>query len=421
MPTQQESNSSVLAELYKYNPSALVELYEFDLSPLQAYYTSKGAPIVTTKYYFHNGYNQKHGTVNAAVRWGAPEQIYAALPIQMDGLQTSSAGEIARPSLTVANHDLTFTQLNKAYANLIGAKVKRIRTLVKFLNASNFIAGNPSADPNAKFPDDIYIIDRMSEEIPGQVTYELAPAWDVEGVQLPRRQIIANICPWTYKEDPCNWSYSGATAATFTSGTAAAAAVITGSISGTTLTVSTVTSGAVRPGMFLTGGTVLSGTEIVSQLTGTTGSTGTYSVNKTQTAVSITGATPVGTHTLVPVKSTTKTGKNALLRIVVATANASYSSATITVTNPGTGYSTAAPAEQLTIDGTYLGGVSGTNDLVVTVSSVNAKYYDADDREVPTATQDQCGKRLTSCKLRFGTRAVPFGGFPSAGLYGKPI
>jgi phage-related protein len=30
---------------------------------------------------------------------------------------------------------------------------------------------------------------------------------------------------------------------------------------------------------------------------------------------------------------------------------------------------------------------------------------------------DQCGKRLDSCKLRFGEGAVlPYGGFPAAGL-----
>jgi phage-related protein len=333
----------------------------------------------------------------------------------MEGIQASSSGEVARPTFVVANHDWTFTQFNKAYANLVGAKIRRIRTLVKFLDSENFktrnlcvnsqdfdtwlqataadtdvianaitapdgtltadkiyeatatsaqhsiyktistiadnatlcfsvylkagerqyatllgqskasstggscgktfdllngtvigttrnaaigpsvlssgiapvgngwyrcwmvfsaqsgspdrscvfqinidndsnpaavtyagvsptngntittgiyawgaqvevvsnptltpttyqvtgaTLGNPTADPNAKFPDDVYVIDRMSEDIPGQITYELAPAWDVEGVQLPRRQVVANICPWVYKTDPCNWAYS---------------------------------------------------------------------------------------------------------------------------------------------------------------------------------------------------------------------
>ena len=33
----------------------------------------------------------------------------------------------------------------------------------------------------------------------------------------------------------------------------------------------------------------------------------------------------------------------------------------------------------------------------------------------PVFTQDICGKRLTSCKLRFGADSLNFGGFPGVG------
>lgn len=40
----------------------------------------------------------------------------------------------------------------------------------------------------------------------------------------------------------------------------------------------------------------------------------------------------------------------------------------------------------------------------------------ADFKDEPTSdlTLDQCGKRLSSCKLRFGRGVLPFGGFPTA-------
>ncbi len=172
--------------------------------------------------------------------------------------------------------------------------------------------------------------------------------------------------------------------------------------------------------MFLTGGSVVAGTRIVSQLTGTTGGIGTYKVSLSQTATGITGATPVGTNKDVATKSSSLAGRGIRLSVTVTAASASYSTATIVVTAPGANYS--APGEILTIDGTYLGGASGTNDLIVSVSQIiTSQYFDQDDRIVLTAAEDRCGKRLTSCKLRFGTRALPFGGFPSAGLYGKPI
>lgn len=40
-------------------------------------------------------------------------------------------------------------------------------------------------------------------------------------------------------------------------------------------------------------------------------------------------------------------------------------------------------------------------------------YWDASDNAVGTLANDACGKRLSSCRLRFGTTSrLPFGGFP---------
>lgn len=44
-------------------------------------------------------------------------------------------------------------------------------------------------------------------------------------------------------------------------------------------------------------------------------------------------------------------------------------------------------------------------------------YFNADDTPAASASQDVCGKRLTSCKARFGANAeLPFGGFPGSGI-----
>lgn len=44
-------------------------------------------------------------------------------------------------------------------------------------------------------------------------------------------------------------------------------------------------------------------------------------------------------------------------------------------------------------------------------------YFDTNDNPVSSAAQDVCGKRLSSCRARFGQYAVlPYGGFPAAGL-----
>ena len=43
-------------------------------------------------------------------------------------------------------------------------------------------------------------------------------------------------------------------------------------------------------------------------------------------------------------------------------------------------------------------------------------YFDKNDNSVNSTSLDVCGKRLTSCKARFGANnPLPFGSFPTAG------
>jgi hypothetical protein len=72
-------------------------------------------------------------------------------------------------------------------------------------------------------------------------------------------------------------------------------ASFTGSISGTTLTVTAVASGSIIVGQVLTGNSATSGTTISSQLTGTAGGVGTYAVSISQTRTS---GDFTGTYTL---------------------------------------------------------------------------------------------------------------------------
>jgi len=50
-------------------------------------------------------------------------------------------------------------------------------------------------------------------------------------------------------------------------------------------------------------------------------------------------------------------------------------------------------------------------------SYTGSNYFDVNGNSVSTLAQDVCGKRLASCKLRFGENGtLPFGSFPGAGL-----
>lgn len=81
--------------------------------------------------------------------------------------------------------------------------------------------------------------------------------------------------------------------------------VVTGSISGTTLTVTAVTTGQMNVGEIISGTGVTSGTQILSQLTGTAGGVGTYQVSAAQTVSSTTITGSYGLMTITAVASGT--------------------------------------------------------------------------------------------------------------------
>ena len=83
------------------------------------------------------------------------------------------------------------------------------------------------------------------------------------------------------------------------------AASFTGSIAGTTLSVSAVVSGPLAAGQTLSDGSgiILNGTEIVGQLSGSAGGTGTYLVNAAQTVASEPMLASTANQTLVSVRA----------------------------------------------------------------------------------------------------------------------
>ena len=186
--------SAVGEELNKLAPSAVIELFELDGTA-----SSVGVDQV---YRFHSGVNQD---IDGDIVWNG--NTYSRYPIEAGGFEYEGQGQLPRPQISISNVLSLMTTLILEYNDLVGATVKRIRTLKKYLDASNFTGGsNSTADPYASFPEEIFIIDRKVIENRELVTFELSATFDVAGVKLPRRQIVQNICPWTYKGEGCGYS-----------------------------------------------------------------------------------------------------------------------------------------------------------------------------------------------------------------------
>lgn len=179
---------AIFGELAAFDLGKTVELFELDL-------TKFGQPI----FRFHNGVNEKYDPV---VFNG---YTYQPFPCKAEGFEATSSS-FARPKLSVANVTGIITAALMSYNQLLGCKFTRRRTFVKYLDAVNFNSGNPSADPTMQLPPDVFYIAQKTKEDKYSVEFELSSAIDLEGVMLPRRQVVSNLCTWKYRGEECGYT-----------------------------------------------------------------------------------------------------------------------------------------------------------------------------------------------------------------------
>ena len=120
-------------------------------------------------------------------------RLYEKLPIEFSGFEHRSEGAYARPQVTFANV-LRTLQDDVTPDSLIGKKITRRKTLSKYLTTSG-----ASGTPPTELPQQIFIIDRMAEENAAILSFELTTAFDLEGVSVPNRFILGNVCSWLYQ------------------------------------------------------------------------------------------------------------------------------------------------------------------------------------------------------------------------------
>jgi lambda family phage minor tail protein L len=186
-----------VSELQQIAPSAIIELFELQLNAAQ-----HGS---NDTYRFHAGTSLNS---NGELVWAG--NAYLRFPVEAEGFEYNGQGTLPRPKVRVSNILGTITALLLSLPKgLDGAKVTRIRTLARYIDAVNFPGGvNPygTPDPTAEFPREIYFIDRKSTETRDVVEFELAAAFDLAGVRAPKRQCIGNICQWEYRSTECGYT-----------------------------------------------------------------------------------------------------------------------------------------------------------------------------------------------------------------------
>jgi len=184
-----QSHNSALLDL---EPDTLIELYELDLGEQDGLYR------------FHPG---KNNLKNIMLRdKNGVLQTYFPIPIEASGFESRGDGQLPRPKMIIANPQGVITDAIKRRSDLVGNTVIRKRIFLKFLDNENFPNNfNPFAipDPESRFDDDIFSINRKINENKYYIEFELVSPLELEDVKIPARNMIANYCGWQYRGAGC--------------------------------------------------------------------------------------------------------------------------------------------------------------------------------------------------------------------------
>ena len=140
-------------------------------------------------------------------------ETFDPMPLEVSGLEMRSDGKASAPTLSMANNingiQNAVSALCLQFGDFVGAKLKVITTLAKYLDAENFSSGNASASNEAK--GQLWYIEQKTSENASAVTFELSNPIDFEGLRIPVRQ-ITSMCHWAvmgdYRGEECG--YTGA-------------------------------------------------------------------------------------------------------------------------------------------------------------------------------------------------------------------
>lgn len=189
----------ILEDVQKLQPGNIVTFYELDLTALDG------------------DIQRFHNYDHSIIYWQGNE--YHPWAIEASGFQRTGEQQQPNPSIAVGNigedaegNKVTgvISALCLAFDDLVGAKLTRKRTFAKYLDAENFADGNPNADPTEHFFDEVWIVSQKERETCEAVSFVLSSPLSMDGVQLPRRQVIANVCGWLTMDRDGFGGYRGA-------------------------------------------------------------------------------------------------------------------------------------------------------------------------------------------------------------------
>lgn len=161
--------------IQSFAPGKLVELFMFDLTPL-------GGPVT----YWSNTVNGDNPIVFNG-------NVYIPRAMEATGFEMTGSGTIPQPTVKLfADAGIRAAMIQ--FQDFLGAKVTRIKTFSRFLD------GEPDADPDQRFPDEVYYVAQKESATKDVVSFKLMSALEVNGMKLPRRICLKDTCPLRYRK-----------------------------------------------------------------------------------------------------------------------------------------------------------------------------------------------------------------------------
>lgn len=415
-------------DVQKLEPGSVIDLFDVDL-------TSVGGELI----HLHPGKNN----LLTDIVWNGV--TYTAFPIVAEGFEATGNGRMPRPVVKVANVTGLISAALRDFDDMIGCKVTRRRTLAKYLDAVNFPARRNLLAYTSQLSYASYWANARSSMVADQVE---APDGTVAADKLiedtasgPHYMYVNNLPvvagqPYTFSiyakagsRDKCVlWVHEGATAVDMGR---VVFDLATGKAIGTPVTngagvVQSYGSTDVGGGWWRLSITVLPGTaatiiDLLVTLANSSGQIG-YAGDgaghayfwgaQCESGSALTAYQPVDGATFQQNPTADPTQEfPPEVWFVDRKASETKMVVELELAASWDVQGVLLPRRQAianTCNWRYRGPDCGY---------AGGAVADSFDNPTTVLASDQCGKRLTSCKLRFGEHAVlPFGAFPSVGL-----
>ena len=174
-----DSGADIHADTQRLNPGTIVSLYTLDA-------TAQGGAVLRFSAGSGGGSEAREAVVYQGHR-------YLPLPVAVSGLKQDGAGPAARPTLKISAVNAATTATLLGMDNLRGAQLTRVRTLARYLD------GAAEADPTRHWPPEIYRVEALMSRTKTELSWRLASPLDYDRKKLPGRQILRDVCAWSYR------------------------------------------------------------------------------------------------------------------------------------------------------------------------------------------------------------------------------